>query len=268
MTSERVRTVDEFEIAVAVTRSGSSDVIVWMHGITVDKNEYLDFYREGESCFEKQGVSSVRFDFRGHGESSGTSLDFSIIGQNFDAQAVIEATGRWLGSGSRIHVVGTSFGAPPAIFAAARYPQLIHSVTLIAPVLSYRRTFLEPETEWAKEIFSSEGWRDLNDTGRLCFDETFCVSHRLVEEMRVIRPDIAMAELLQPIVIIHGENDSMVPYPASVEACRALPGVRFVSLANTDHGYTYEGDEAGQSDASRANKETIFRLIAENIRCR
>ena len=267
MESLRVRTIDGYDISAVLSRVGHGDVVIWMHGISVDKDEYLGFFRDGAQRFADRGISSVRFDFRGHGESSGSSLDFSIVAQNLDMRAIMRLVQSQFGPSARIHVVGTSFGAPPAVFAAERYGATVHSVSLIAPVLSYHRTFLEPETEWSKELFSIEKLQQLDDTGRLYFAPDFYIGHRLIEEMRIIRPATALAELQQPVLVIHGDRDSMVPYDATVQACRGLQHVRLVTLKGADHGFMQEGDEEGLSPQSAANKEAVYRMIEEHLQC-
>ena len=264
MQTTRLRTVDGYEINVAITRAEPSDVVVWMHGISVNKDEHLNFFRDGAQWLATRGVTSIRFDFRGHGESSGSSLEFSVVAQNLDVRAVVEFAQRKF-ERARIHLVGTSFGAPPAIFAAARYCDVIASVTLISPVLSYKRTFLQPETEWARDLFSEAQLRNLDATGRLYFDSAFCICSRLVEEMWVIRPDAALRDLQQRVLVVHGDRDSMVPYDAAAVACRGLNHVRLVTLKGADHGFMHEGDEEGTTHQSIANKETIYGLLEEQI---
>lgn len=267
MDAIHLSTVDGYKISAVVTRAERRDVVIWMHGITVDKDEYLGFFRDGAKWLGAEGISSIRFDFRGHGQSSGSSLDFSIIGQNLDVRAVVEFVHREFSPNARIHVIATSFGAPTAIFAAARYVESIESVSLIAPVLSYRRTFLEPETEWAKELFSEEQLRRLDESGRLYFEPEFCIGPRLVEEMQVIRPDIALAELQQRVLAVHGNRDSMVPFDATVQVCGGLDHVTLVALEGADHGFMHEGDDEGVGPQSIANRERLYRKCEENIRC-
>lgn len=262
-----VHTVDGFDLAAVLTRGQTDDVLIWMHGISVDKDEYLGFFREGALWFAHRGVSSIRFDFRGHGESSGTPLDFTVVGQNLDVRAILDLARQQFGPGAHLHIVGVSFGSPPAIFASHRYPKSIHSVSLIAPVLSYERTFLLPETEWAKELFSTDRLLQLDKTGRLYFDESFYIGHHLVEEMRLINPANTLAQLEQRVLVVHGDRDSMVPYNATVRACRGLEHVRLVTLKGADHGFVEADDEDGRSPASIANKERIFRLVEEHLKC-
>jgi len=267
MKSLRLRTVDGFEIAVVTHGRADQDVAVWMHGITVDKDEYLGLYLDGAEFLEERGIASVRFDFRGHGDSSGTPGDFTVVGQNLDLRAVLDYVAtKFGGPNVRIHLIRSSFGAPPAIFAAYRYQAQIASLCLIAPVLSYQRTFIHPETEWAQEIFSIKNLKGLDKKGRICFDKTFCVGHQLVEEMHIIDPSTALSQVRQRTLIFHGDKDSMVPYAATRQACRGLRHVHFVTLKNTDHGYTVVGDDDGDAPATLRNKASIFRSIAGHIR--
>jgi len=264
-----VPTVDGFQLSVVVTEASARDIVIWMHGIAVDKDEYLGFFREGADYLAQEGFTSIRFDFRGHGESSGNSLDFSVVGQNLDVKAVIDYTNEQIANtGARLHLVAASFGAPPAIFAGARYPDAISSISLISPVLSYKRTFLEPETEWAAEIFTEEQFKALNERGKLLFDQDFWIHIHLVEEMRVVRPDVGLRELRQPVLVFHGDKDSMVPYDVTAQACQGIDNVLLVTMHGVDHGFMLKGDEEGITPGSIENKLAIYRQIASHIRGR
>lgn len=264
--SVMVRSSDGYKLAATLCRGSRTDcVVIWLHGISVDKDEHLGFFRDGANYLLNKGISSVRFDFRGHGESEGTSVDFSVVGQILDVRAILRLVVSEFGSQAKIHIVAASFGSPAAIFIAIQHPELIKSLCLIAPVLSYRRTFLEPETEWAKQLFSQEKLQQLEVTGRLYLTPNFYISPRLVEEMRLLSPDIALRDITQPVLIIHGDKDSMVPYDVSAQVCRELPSVRLVTLSGADHGFIHEGDEEGLSIQSINNKETIYRIVEEQI---
>lgn len=184
-----------------------------------------------------------------------------------DVEPVIKCARELSGASHlRLHVVGASFGAAPAVFAAVRHPDVIQTVSLISPVLSYRRTFLRPETPWARELFGPEQMQALETTGRLHLDDDFCIQRRLVEEMRVVRPDVALGELGQPTLVFHGNRDSMVPYEATVEACNGLPHVNLVTMDGIDHGYMVEGDDEGTAPESLANKKEIYRQLLDHLR--
>lgn len=263
----RLKTTDGFRISAAYTVANGNATILWLHGITVNKDEYLNFYKDGAELLKSKGIDSLRIDFRGHGKSSGTSLDFSVTGQMLDVEASIaylraihdiELKG--------IHIVACSFGAPPAIFTALRYPDIIRSIILISPVLSYQRTFLIPETPWAKSVFNDDKFSQLATTNRLYVDDEFPISSRLVEEMRIIDPEAALTKVKQRVILIHGESDSMVPYQVSKSIAQKIRRIKFIPFANMDHGFTDFDDEQGDSAKSIANKNKIYKIIEEACR--
>jgi len=256
-------TADGFKIAAVHTRSKGNQIVLWLHGITVDKNEYLDMYKKGVKYLASRGIDSLRIDFRGHGESGGTSLDFSIVGQMFDVQCAIKYLRQQYNmERTNLRIVGCSFGAPPAIFSAIRYPKLLKGIILIAPVLSYTRTFFKPETQWAKTIFNKKTLSAAVKTKQLLINDNFSISIRLIEEMRLIRPDVALGQVKQKIMIIHGEKDSMVPYAVSKDLSLQYSTIKFVNISGMDHGFMDAEDEEGTSQKSRVNELNIFNLIA------
>lgn len=263
----KFRTIDGFKISATHTVGKGKAIILWLHGITVNRNEYLNFFKDGAALLKTKGVDSLRIDFRGHGKSSGTSLDFSVVGQMLDVEVSIAyLTTRYDLGVQGIHIVACSFGAPPAIFTALRHPNTVRSITLIAPVLSYERTFLAPETPWAQSIFNSETFSRLIKTNKLYVNDDFPISSRLVEEMHIIDPEDALRRVTQRVVIIHGDSDTMVPYAVSEEIAREIQHIKFISFRNMDHGFTDVNDEDGDSAESIENKNRIYEIIDETCK--
>lgn len=260
-----LKTVDGYDISTEINIAESSDLIIWLHGITETKNEYLNFFKDGSAWFEKNGISSVRFDFRGHGNSSGISSEFSIVGQIIDALTVIDYIKSNFKNSYRIHLVGLSFGAPPSIYLSMKYPDLIKSLTLIAPVLSYKRTFINPETEWAKSLFSETNVNELEKTGKLYFNESFFIGLNLYIEMNLVNPEMFLPKIIQPTLVMHGDKDSMVPYDATNQICKNLSNLNLVTLFGSDHGYMQEGDDEGILKKSKENKIFIYEKIRYHI---
>jgi pimeloyl-ACP methyl ester carboxylesterase len=260
-----LKTIDNYSISVIHTICKGKGIILWLHGITVNKDEYLNFFSDGVKYLCEKGFDSIRFDFRGHGESSGTSLDFSIVGQMFDVDSVMEYLIGHYQKKLKINIVGCSFGAPAAIFTAINYKIYVKKVILISPVISYKDTFLEPKTEWAKSIFNNKTLSDLKIKKKLFFDENFPISYRLVEEMKIIKPDLAINNVKQNIVLIHGDSDSMVPYAVSRNISKHFKNIKFISVKGMDHGFMDKNDEEGISRKSLNNKMLIYRIIEENF---
>jgi len=260
----KLRTTDGLDIAAIHTKATSRALVLWLHGIAVNRDEHLGFFRDGAARLANEGFDSLRIDFRGHGESSGSPADFSLVGQMLDVQAALRYLSDSYGPTlPPLFLVAASFGAPAALFAALRAPFLIRGLTLLAPVLSFRRTFLEPETAWAKEIFNAEALKALPRTNRLDFGDGFAVGARLIEEMHLIEPERALRDLQQRVVVIHGDHDSMVPFAVSEQLTRGLQNCVFVPVHGMDHGFIDADDEDGVGERSQRNKKLILDTIIE-----
>jgi uncharacterized protein len=258
-----LKTVDRFKIAATHTISEEKGVVLWLHGITVNKDEYQNFFKDGAEYLACFGIDSLRIDFRGHGQSSGSSMDFSVIGQMLDVRAAIVYLKNFYKKINSLVIVGCSFGAPPALFAAEQHSEVVKSLVLIAPVLSYQRTFLKPETDWAKSIFNSSKFRKLEKTNRLFINPDFPISSRFVEEMKMIKPEITLQKILKSISVIHGDADSLVPFQASKDLSKSNKSIKFIPFRGMEHGYADANDEDGVSYKSIANKLQIYNIIRD-----
>jgi pimeloyl-ACP methyl ester carboxylesterase len=262
--SQILTTCDGYNISAIHTVSKKQKVVLWLHGITVDKNEYLNFFKDGADYLSMNGIDSLRIDFRGHGESEGTSKEFSIIGQNIDTKAAIKfITDYYSGANIEVYILGCSFGAPPAIYAAIEYPKIIKKLLLISPVLSYKRTFLNPETEWAQELFNPETISLLEKTDELFLNEHFPIGMRLIEEMKIIRPETDINLTTQETIIIHGDADSMVPFDVSEKISKTSNKITLYPIKGMDHGFTDKLDEEGIGTKSLENKNYIYDLLVD-----
>lgn len=223
------------------------------HGITVEKNEG-GFYNRLAGLLATQGILTLRFDFRGHGESGGRPQDMTISGEVED----LIAAAQYLHSRGWPHlaIVGTSFAAGIAILAAERSPQTISSLVFLSPVLDYRRTFLKPETEWTEEWFTPEALRQAESLGELDLDG-FPLGCALLKEFGTLNPGEVLSRLSVPTLIVHGTEDTMVPFDVAQAVARKCGHVRFLPIVGADHGF--EGDE-----------DTVFgevtRWILEHLR--
>lgn len=229
------RSADGIDLCGVVEKSKKEphSLAVLAHGITVEKHEG-GFYSRLAKCLSKRGVKSLRFDFRGHGDSKGKPEEMTISGEIKDLDAAV----RFLAgkTNSKVAIVGTSFGAGIAILYAARFPRNVSSLSLLCPVLDYQRTFLEPETEWAKEWFHPKALKDVARTGFLQLDQ-FRLGAPLIQEFRRLHPGETLLTLKVPTLIAHGTDDSMVPYSVAKHYGSKYKFGRFVSIPKADHGF-------------------------------
>ncbi|MFF5564728.1 alpha/beta hydrolase [Streptomyces sp. NPDC012829] len=87
------------------------------------------------------GVGSLRFDLRGHGESEGRQEELTIAGVLNDIQAATDHVRQLFDCGP-VHLIGTSFGGGISALFAARHPREVKSLTLMNPLLNYKKRFI------------------------------------------------------------------------------------------------------------------------------
>jgi len=210
---------------------------VLAHGISVEKNEG-GFYTRLAERLSDSGIASLRFDFRGHGESAGRSQDMTIAGEMEDLAAAVGELQRRFNQTPA--VIATSFGAGVAVLNASQNPDAVSTLVLLCPVLDYRRTFLFPETEWGQEWFTRDALAKVEDSGVLSLDG-FLLGKSLIDEFGKLNPAAKVSSLAIPVLMIHGSEDSMVPFSVARDVSKVAKNVTFVAVEGADHGF--EGSE-------------------------
>jgi pimeloyl-ACP methyl ester carboxylesterase len=119
--------------------------IVLLHGSSVHGRR-LPLYPALAHELTRSGYHVLAIDLRGFGESEDPPVLDDPAGWDFaaDAIAAVDSLLRWAAvDSSRIHLVGHSFGAGPALEAAQRDPR-IAKVVMIGPTRRYTERFLRP----------------------------------------------------------------------------------------------------------------------------
>jgi pimeloyl-ACP methyl ester carboxylesterase len=154
-----------------------------------------------------------------------------------DALAFADALGL-----ERFHVMALSMGARTAVELAARQPERVLSMLVIAPMLrpepgaSVARARMDPdkvvaeEPVWAAELrqrhdpHQGEGhWRRLLDAIR---EDTQRLTEVMPEELRRIR---------LPVLFVAGDNDPWVPLEEAVRVKRQLPQGQLLVVPECGH---------------------------------
>src|SRR4051812_38392975 len=129
---------EDGETIAYLRRAGKHPQIVWLGGFKSDmggtKACALDEWARG------RGQAYLRFDYFGHGASSGAFADGTVSRWLGDALAVLER----LCEGPQI-LVGSSMGAWIALLAARARPDKIKGLLLIAPAADFTESLI-----WAR----------------------------------------------------------------------------------------------------------------------
>lgn len=226
----------------------TTKAVILAHGITANKDE-SGIFKDLAEKLKENDVSVFRFDFRGHGESEGKSIDTTITGELEDLTAaydeVIQAGYKNVG------LLGASFGGSIATFFIEKYPSKCTSLCLWNPVINYDHTFINPITTWIRERkeqlkkeVEEKGWTAIGSHG-------FVVGRALFKEMEGMFPYEAMKHITLPTIIIHGDADTHVPYSDSAEYFPNLKGdTKFVTIKGAEHGFHDSKEHSEQAITS------------------
>lgn len=165
--------------------------------------------------------SLLRFDYFGHGASSGDFRAGSIGRWLEDALAVIDG----LTEGPQI-LIGSSMGGWVALLAALARPERVAALIGIAPAPDFTEDLIWDRLSEAQK-------RQLLESGELATPSAYeadviPITLRLVEEGRrhlLLRGPIPLG---CPVRILHGMEDPDVPYQTSLRFLKKLEGTEAV----------------------------------------
>jgi len=189
-------------------------VVVMCHGFTGHKVETHRIFVKTARALARRGLASLRFDFRGSGDSAGEFDEMTVEGEVRDALAAIAYARRQ--GGAPVALLGLSLGGMVATIAAQRDGD-IAALVLWAAVA-------RPERLARRIGFGGpEGMRPLEWEGRYDLGGHL-VSKAFVEDLVRHDPLAAARTYRGPVLVIHGSRDETVP-PDDAEAyMAAFPG--------------------------------------------
>ena len=181
-----------------------------------------------------RGQQFTRFDYRGHGQSSGRFEDGTIGLWLSDALAVLDEVTR----GPQI-LVGSSMGGWIALLAALRRTDRVAGVVGIAPAPDF---VVRMEGD-----LSPEQRATLERDGRFerpsaYSDDPYVITRALIEDGRRHLLMDKPIPLTVPVRILHGMRDDAVPWDLSLQLCERLASqdVRVHFVKSGDHRLSEE----------------------------
>ena len=186
----------------------------------------------------------LRFDYQGHGASSGQFVDGSIGLWTQDALAAIDA----LSDGPQI-LVGSSMGGWIALLAALARPEKVAAVVGIAAAPDFTETMRQGLSDAARAEIAAKGhYAQPSDYG----EEPYLISRKLLEDGRdhlLLGGDI---ELNCPLRLLQGMCDDAVPWATALRIADK------VTTQDVEVTLVKAGDHRLSSDADLAR---LFAVI-------
>lgn len=227
---------------------GDGPGLLWLGGFNSDmggtKALALDAWAE------ESGTPMVRFDYFGHGQSTGAFAQGTISQWKDDALAVIDA----LLPGPFV-LVGSSMGGWIALLAALAQPERVKGLVLIAPAPDFTERLM-----W--DQFSDEVRREIEQTGQWLRpsaygDPPYPITKRLIDDGRQnLLLNAESIDITAPVRILQGMNDEEVPWRHALELCEKLTS-KDIAMTLVKHG-----------DHRLSSPDDLTRLIATVDHCR
>ncbi len=209
---------------------GRDPVTVWLHH-GVGSTRAWDTLLPGVTA----GRRAIAYDRRGFGQSP-HDRDFTTAMFDEDVadlQAILQRRGH-----ERVHLVGHSDGGTVALLLAARAPDLVRSVAVIAvhvrgdPVTVATLRRMGPPSEWPESMRRSlarahgPDWADVAGRWHALWTSPEWARWSIVDELSSIHC---------PVLAIHGTHDDLAPRLHAETLDAAIPDARLTWVETTTH---------------------------------
>lgn len=212
-------------------------VVLICHGLGGDKTGKYRIYVRISELLANYGVASLRFDFRGAGDSEGDFSEVTLESEVSDALKALDFLENLSSiDPNRIAIMGRSFGGTIALIAANRYKK-VKTVVTWAPLFDGEQWL----ATW-KKIHSEDYEQKDRDSimringqvpGKEFFKQLF--DFKIEDELNGINHI--------PLLHIHGEKDGVVFMEHHASRFKKFRSdhhakTRFIQLQNSDHDFS------------------------------
>jgi len=210
--------------------------VIFVHGMTGNMETEVTFSKI-EDFLNKENITTIKFDIRGHGLSQGVpEKDFTISGALKDLESVFNYIQM---SGIRnISIVANSLGAGIATLFVISNKAIIKSLCYINPVLDFSNSFIHPLSPWMKTNFDKAN-TELRKNGFIEVGYSkYRIGPELYKELGEYNPINILKNIECPTLILQGTNDVVV-LPESIS--RQVSEVKnkllnVIQIQGGDHG--------------------------------
>ena len=229
MTPQTLTTKEGRTIAFHQT-PGKGPGVVFLGGLKSDMQGSKAIFLEDWA--RRTGRAFLRFDYSGHGESSGAFTDGCIGDWAEDAEAAILT----LTEGPQV-LVGSSMGGWQALLFARRHPDLVAGLVGIAAAPDFTEDGM-----W--DSWSAAQKAEMEQTGQVAlpsdYGEPYIITRRMIEDGRqqlVLRSPLVVNA---PVRLLQGTADADVDMSVALRLLAHMdgPDIRLELVKGADHRFS------------------------------
>ena len=187
--------------------------VVFLSGLKSDKEGTKAVFLS--QWAEENDRDFLRFDYRGHGASSGMFEDTSISDWLDDTKRIVMG----LTSGPQI-LVGSSLGGWISLLFARTFPEKVAGIIGIAAAPDFT-------AQYTNKNLTKDQRQELSTTGKLSFyseyfDEPLIITQRLIEDGNNNLVLTKEQSIDCPVRLFHGSHDEDVPLTTSLNILKNI----------------------------------------------
>ncbi len=212
-------------------------LVIIMHGFNANKE--MELLTDLSTQLNKRGIATLLFDFNGHGKSEGSFLDMTIPNELEDARKVYQYAAK-LPNIKTISLTGHSMGAVVSAMLAGELGE-----DKIKTIVS-----MSPAPELKEDTAKGDLFGTKYDTKNV--PEYIILSNGLKVGRAFLQttPNVPIYEIARkykgPILIIHSQEDQLVPYKYGVEFSQIYQNAVLKTLHGFDHNFTQDTPAANK----------------------
>lgn len=231
---------EKFDLCGLLSKVNNDDLIVVLcHGYLSNKSETKLFDMLVERL-QNENLNSFRFDFRGHGESSGEDIDISISNEIIDLENALDML-KTKGF-NRFVLIGSSFGG--CIISLINHKKYkILNMNIWYGALDFNEIKKGDFTEENMLIAKEKGYfikhsKHNNNERKICYE--------MFEDFNTYNPIKNLKELNIPILLIHGGSDELVNVNSSINAHKECKYSKLIIIQDGTHLFIESIDNRNQ----------------------
>lgn len=228
----------EFSLQASAPTSSPAPrgTVILLHGWMMDGGSLLPWSLE----LAQQGYRSIALDLRNHGRSGHALSGYGTREGEDVVAAVNNLRDQGLVTGP-VHLLGVSYGAATAIFAARELGDQVSSVVAMesfdnagqAIRTMVPHMLAKPPERWSDYVaLPIARWQ----YGGRGLDEAIATTDRkLGIQLDHVDVGQALAQVSSCVLLVHGRDDEHIPVSQGRALAAAAPQARYLEVANEDH---------------------------------
>ena len=264
-----IRTLDGLRLAgTLVTPDAPPEqavVVVDWGGVTREEGGFFTRLAAG---LAEDGVASLRFDLRGHGESEGRQEELTLATILNDIRVALQTLSQATGV-ARPSLLGASFAGGVCAYYAAKRPAQIDRLVLLNPQLDYEQRTITSRSYWHDDKLDEDAAAQLSEQGFIQFTPTLKHGRPILNEVFWFEPLAVLGAIAAPTLVVHGTKDTFVPIEASRAAMSLFTSEqKLVEIEGSQHGFAVHDDPQYLELQSLQWQAFVIRTVADWIAAR